>query len=243
MYFKYGSYKHADNEVDLTMITSVRMRSPRNRLVFTRWTLTCMGHFCESGQSAIKTKIEALRNAYIDDNKTAGLYHDDGTPSGHMLKNNTSIGGVKVVTLDWPRGGAGEYATGRTYRVVLQADYLNAEDQTYSFRETVQIMGTSDGDWDMILTPYGRPIPAQNHRYLPATIIQSGEIIGVQGWPILPAPMGNMMEHRDRRLVIHKSPKSMNRRLNMFYTTSYRYVFSTIGPVNAYPAQDYPPWR
>ena len=73
MYFKYGNYTHPDHEVDLVNIKHQRMYSKRNRVVFIRKTLQLQGHICTTGQDALRTAINNLKNAYAEDLQDAVL--------------------------------------------------------------------------------------------------------------------------------------------------------------------------
>ena len=158
MYLKYGSYTHASNTVEMSSITAQRMYSPRNRLWFTRYTMYVNGHFCVSGQDSITTTLAAFEKAYEDDWKDVVLYNDDGTKSRHWLSNARSINGVRVAAIKYPNNEA-EYATGRSYNITFQADYLNVEDQIFDFSETLQFIGGTGMDWDLVPSwPRGTPI-------------------------------------------------------------------------------------
>lgn len=63
MYFKYGSFRHDENDVDIIRVHSQRFMSPRNTAVFDRKTLHCQGRLCVTGQAAIRARIEYLEAA------------------------------------------------------------------------------------------------------------------------------------------------------------------------------------
>jgi hypothetical protein len=242
MYFKYGSYKHADNEVDITSFHIQRMYSPRNRMTFDRHTLILQGHLLADTQAELRTAIEALGAAYDRDYYDAGLYHDDGVRSAHGLDNSSSINGVRVHGLSYPNGGDGEYATGRTYSITLQADYLNLEDSIYSFEESIHLVGTGGPRWELVPRPRGLPIPLMVNEITPQYIVQQGEAIGWQAQPILPPPMlPEDWEHRDRRMVVVRSPQLIGRHGKYMWPIRWRYSFSTMAPLNIVMARpDYP---
>ncbi len=240
MYFQYGSYQHPDNTVDLTTIRAQRMYSPRNRLAFTRRTLHCQGHFCVSGQSAIKSTIGAFEAAYADDWKDAGLYHDDGTPSAHVLNNAKSINGVRVTSLSYPSVEA-EYASGRSFAITFQADYLNVEDQIWEFQERLQFYGGTGASWDLVPVFNGPPVLVVNSTHTVQKIVQSGSATGLEAPPLIPGPLlGVAYEHNDKRIIIRGSSQKIGRHANLLFPAKYRYVFSSVAPLNFYPRPDYP---
>lgn len=241
MYLKYGDYTFSDNSVDLSQITAQRMYSPRNRLAFTRYTMYCQGHFCISGgQSAIKTALQAFENAIADDWKDVILYHDDGTKSQHWLSNARSINGVRVVGQTYPSTEA-EYATGRSFSLVFQADYLNIEDQIWSFEETITFIGGGGPSWELVPTYSGPPRVVINSRWTPQRIIQQGNAVGLQAPPLIPAPLLQPnYEHNDQRVITRGSAQKIGRHANLLFPMQYRYVFSSARPMNFYPRPDYP---
>ena len=241
MYFKYGSFKHDDNDVNLTTMVQKRMYSPRNRLAFTRKTLYCLGQFCESGQANIKSKIEALESAYRDDWKDAGLYHDTGAKSPHFLSNNSSVNGVRVLSVNYPKGDPAEYATGRSYSIVLQADYLNVEDQIWSFQESLQFLGAGGPLWELVPTWTNEPAEVIYSSSTPQRIVQSGEVIGLEAPPIIPSPMlPTNYEHTSLRSWTRGSAQKIGRHANLLFPAQYRYVFSSKVPQSFFPRPDYP---
>lgn len=241
MYFKYGSFKHDDNDVNVTHVDAKRMYSPRNRLAFTRKTLHCLGHICETGQAAIKAKIEAIQAAYYDDWKDAGLYHDDGTKSAHFLDNSSSINGVRVLNLSFPKGDPAEYATGRSYSITLQADYLNVEDQIYNFSESLQFLGGCGPSWQLVPTYSGPPTLVVNSFNTVQRIIQRGTAVGLEAPPLIPGPLlPANYEHNDQRMIIRGSAQKIGRHANLMFPVQYQYVFSSVAPQNMFPRPDYP---
>lgn len=211
MYFKFRDFVHDANEVDLTMFQQEQVYSPRNKYVFLRKTMTIQGHFCVSGQSNIRSKLQALEEVYLSDLvASAGLYHDDGTPSAHFLDDKSSLNGVRVMALDYPKDEGGEYDTGRSYRIVLQADYLNPrllESHIWSWEETISMHGAGGPSWEMIPQFVGPPVKQINAMLTPQRFIQSGQSVGVTmhvtPFNVLP-PNGILFpeyEHGDRRIM------------------------------------------
>jgi hypothetical protein len=228
MYFKWDDYRHADGEVDVTMIQQQRMFSPRNRYVFIRKTLTVQGHLCVSGQDAIRSAINLLEDGYRYEWNTVGLYHDDGTPSAHVLDFNSSLNGIRLLTLDYPKEDGGEYATGRSFRAVFQADYLMHEMEIYSWEETIQVIGTGGPDWELVPQFIGPPLKQINCMQTPQIIIQSGEAVGITGYIQPPAPYWPNDEHGNRRSIIRGTCQKKGRLPggSLLWPTQWSYRFS-----------------
>jgi hypothetical protein len=245
MIFKFHGYKHPANEVDITSITQQRQYSPRNRVVFIRKTMTIQGHMCVSGQASIRDAIELMENAYEAEWHTVGLYHDDGTPSAHVLDFGTSLNGIRLLTLDYTKEDGGEYATGRSYRAVFQADYLpkcGVEDQVYSWDETVTVVGNGGPSWELVPQLYGDPIYQINATRTPQHVVQAGESVGVQGFIAPPAPYWPTQCHEDKILVEHGTAQKKGRNPpggSLLYPTKWRYSFSLM-PYNVPVAGVFP---
>jgi hypothetical protein len=209
--FKFGDYVHAANEVDVTMLTQQRMYSPRNFMVFLRKTLTIQGHICKSGTSAITAAIKALEAGYLKEIHSVGLWEDDGTTrTAHVLLSGTSAGclnGIRLLTLDYPKADGGEYATGRTFRAVFQADYITdegrdlIESQLYAWEETLTVVGAGGMDWELIPQFMGPPVFQVNCQITPQRVIQSGQSVGVLAHIAPPMPYWPANTHDNRTLV------------------------------------------
>jgi hypothetical protein len=249
VYFKYGNYTHDAGEIDMVNTTMRRMYSRRNRLMFKRWTMTLMGHFCiqddESNQDDIKDKIEAIKGAYLD-GADAILYHDNGTISSHYLKSNNCINGTRVMSLSFPRGGDGEYATGRTYQIQIQGD-VPAETGVAgitSFEETVMTRGTGGPLWEYVPRWIGPPQKNIIYNQSPRTVIQYGSSEALAGgWPYPPTPVVNSFdEHTDKRTVWYGSAKISGVNQNLLYPLRWRYTFqlNNVGTDAYYPHADTP---
>jgi hypothetical protein len=244
MYFKYGPFRHDDNDIDLVMVRSERMYSPRNSMVFDRKTLQCQGRICVSGQADIKARIQALESAYNYDPDfgDVGLFHDSGARSAHVLVAGDAINGVRCLKYEFPREEGGEYATYRSYNLVFQADYLNPDDTIYAFEESLRFQGSGGPSWELVPTFTQLPIAYINSFYTPQRVVQTGRAVGVQGWPILPGPIYPWLnEHTDRRVVQTESPQMIGIHAKLLYPISWRYEFSFIIPNSSgFPRLDYP---
>lgn len=243
MYLKWGSYVFDDNIVDLSHISAQRMHSPRHRLAFMRYTMHCEGHFCVSGQTNIRAKLDAFETALVDDWKDVALYHDDGTKSAHWLSNSRSINGVRVIQQTYPSVEA-EYASGRSFTITFQADYFDIEDQIWDFEESLTFLGTTGPRWHFVETFAGNPHAVITSLRTTQKIIQQGMAIGIQAPPILPTPLfPPNMEHLDQRMTTRGSAQKIGRHDNALFPVRYRYVFESLferPQVERYPRPDYP---
>ena len=104
MYFQYGNYQHAHGEVNLSLSKKAN-RNGRGFTAYSTWTMQIEGTLIGAGETAaelqdnIRAQILALENAYALDGFDAGLLHDDGTPTPHVLDSSASLGGGRWSTI------------------------------------------------------------------------------------------------------------------------------------------------
>ncbi len=142
MIYKYGSHAHQNNEVALTVAKRV-VESERGERLSTIITHTLEGFLKADTQAELTAEIVALEKAYEKNGVSAGLFYDNGsTKTPHYIDKNSSFGGMRVIEgPSYPDGTGAEYATYRTYRIVLQAEVAEAEENVTDFREKVTFSG------------------------------------------------------------------------------------------------------
>ncbi len=124
-YFKFGSYQHDDNEVNVVSLHKFRSRKRGLQHIEVR-RLQIYGELKLEGltQSQAIAKIQALENAYAADGFDAGLYYSDDTVTHNFLDTGSSIDGVHVVNFVFPKGDGSELVAQRSYSIVLQGEYF-----------------------------------------------------------------------------------------------------------------------
>jgi hypothetical protein len=245
MYFKYGGHTHPAGEVNLVNMEAIGLYTDRNERWATQYRMHITGELCYTGQSNLRPKIEELIAAYTDNDQDATLFESDGTASPHRLINADSITGVKVVHRSWPSDGPDEYATVRTFHIVLQATYLDADSGILSFEENVRIFqkaGEQEYRWRIgntytpVANPGGnRPFVINTPALIRQTIrpdqwqyvIQEGTLVGLQSYLIDQIPPPLFSEERERghrRIVSYGAPDWAGRGFIRF-PLSWRYEF------------------
>ena len=101
MFFKYGSFTHDENRVDLSSFQRRTIFNGRGIAQFEEITMRVSGVVLAATQAALTTKIEALEAAYDADGKDAGLFQDDGaggitTVTPHKIINSQTATGTRV---------------------------------------------------------------------------------------------------------------------------------------------------
>ena len=237
MYFQYGNYQHADNSVNLT----VAKRANQNSRGFTShvtWQMTLEGVLIPSSasQSQIKSDIQELESAYAFDGRDAGLYHDDGTVSPHFLQSSRTLGGVRVASFEWLKDQqTGEYATGRSFKIMLEADVPG--NVTYQiFTESISVVGTGGPRFVLLETLGGPPQRQKVANRTSVRATQSGRAIGFRQYPPYPRPLWPAVEQVDRRRQDKGSPRNLHGAY-IDWPISWSYSFLSHTPLGGIPGR------
>jgi hypothetical protein len=235
MFVKIGSYSHPANEVDEFVVNQQVVRNQRNRRQHVTKRLTLGGVLNASTQADIRTAIRELETAYARDDKSVGLYHDDGSASPHVLDSSKSIGGVRIVSVEYPSTDGAEYATGRTFRIVAEADYLDEQfDQLIAWQESLSFIGNCGPRDVHKLTLNGPPQKQTVHQRTVQTVTQRGSAVGFQGWPFVPSPLFPAALKNDQVQVEYVSPTANGNGFTN-YPANWSYVFESAVPLAGRP--------
>jgi hypothetical protein len=190
MIFKFGSFSHPVNEINLASFSQRRIFNGRAKPDTLRKTMILEGVFIGASASTITSAINARQTAYLGAPQDAGLYLDDGTtPTSHVLDSSDSETGVNCIAFDFPEGSPAEYATGRKFRVELQADYLDDEaSEIVAYKETVSFQGTGGPRIIWVENDTAAPVAQQVSAYTPVYAQQSGFCVGRTDYLTVPNP-------------------------------------------------------
>lgn len=193
MYVQYGEYQHPADEVNLVNYEVIPRYSERRRRVSFRFRVHVMGEILVTDglttaaqvQSDLDTKINALVNAYAENDKYWGLYHDDGTVTRHRLNNAdaAALTPVQVSYRSWPRGKPEEYATQRTFHIILEQEVKSAESQILAYSESVVFDGDTGPYYRWYQLPNGLATYQLVHGNTIQVIRQFGRCVMFEAWP------------------------------------------------------------
>lgn len=235
MYFQYGSYQHAENSVNLTVSKRANLNA-RGFTSHTTWQMTLEGVLIPSNatQTQIRNDIQQLEIAYSVDGRDAGLYHDDGTVSPHFIRSSTTLGGTRVVEFEWMKDeNDGQYATGRSYRITIEAD-VPSNVAYQQFNESISVRGTGGPRFVLLETLAGPPQKQIVNRRTVIRATQSGSAVGFRTYPPYPKPLWPQHEKLDRRRQDKAAPTTLHgARINWPITWSYE--FESFGPLAGVP--------
>lgn len=192
MIFKYDTFTNYGRPVNVITVAKPPIYSPRGQIVARRDMIVIEAEVVDVSQAALKTKIQAVEAAYIDNNgHDAILYHLDGvTESAHKLDNSSSVSGVKVMDFRWTDKSNVEYALRRSYSVTLQADYDPAVVPVYvSYEDSLSFQGNAGPRvvWDELIT--GSPVSHQTAAVTLRRMTHSGRAVGLYARPLPPSPL------------------------------------------------------
>jgi hypothetical protein len=226
MYARYGSYQHPANEANLEHIDYKCRYSTRLRKLTTIITMRIGGELLPSAstQAAIDAAIDQLQTAYSIDGFNFGFFTDADVLTNHrMISTDPScVCPVRVISRSFPKGEPAEFATKRTYSIVLQAEFLTPESNLVEAHETIEYFGNAGPRWEVVET-YEGPIRQLVNQRTSQKIVQSGRLVALRTHILPPGPLLPAYEHQDLRYVKLGSGRVVGR-MPLFYPTEYTYV-------------------
>jgi hypothetical protein len=249
MYLQYGNFRHSLGETTLIISRLPRKASNGDTIGYTeRWDIS--GMVLGATQALITAGINAIESAYSQNGKNAILFLSDGTTkSAHQLLTQYAIGGVRVAQpVQFPKSDPGEYATGRSYQLALEADFgfdegdgaNNGQGQNtiLQWSETLSITGDGGPKFVIRETLNTAPIAMQTRRVTKCRATQSGTAVGLTGYPPVPPPIWPQWLIHDEKTVVRSTPQqtgSGSQAQRTEYPVSWSYQFESTGPLQGYP--------
>lgn len=207
MYLKYGSYSHGSNECAIA-ISKQAIHTPDHGLtaVVERWEI--MGELHAATVAALTTAINALEAAYATHGGDLALYEDGGTITSHAIISNQTNSGTKIVQPPhYPEGKGAEYATFRSYAIVVEAERPVVATGLISYAETISTQGTGGPEWGYLLPITGPPQPQVFTQFSIATIVQEGYAVALDAYPLANPPVLPNDEIGSLRRIRYELPR------------------------------------
>lgn len=233
MFLRYGAFNHDIGEAAVT-ITRQKLVNAHGLDHAERVTWDIQGILHSNpvdGQGGLTAKIGTLRSAYLDDGFDLFLLTDEGIPTAHALISASSLSGTRIIQgPSFPVGSGVEYATRRTYRIVVEADFPSNH-ILLEWTETISWTGSLGPEWvylPLMTQPPQKQIVA-NFTTLKAT--QAGRAAGNGAYIFPPGPIWPAAEHSIRRQAV-KSVRPDNSGIR---DTSWKYEFEHIGTLQGQP--------
>ncbi len=247
MYFRYGTYQHADNSVALMSFLVRPQRTPRGRRMTSRVQMHCAGEVVIDqasltplqAQDDLHTKIAAIESAYSVDYQDAGFYRDDGDVTTHFISSSdvNNLTGNCVSYFNWTPGDNEQFATRRSFRFGIHADFLDAYSDIIDYTDTITKTGTGGPIRGWTRLPNGLSVPKQESLYSVQTIVHAGYSVRLSTWGSPPAPLAtgvNYLEHLTQ--IKYTAPKKWgNVGKWAVYKTEWKYFYAFPTNQNIFP--------
>lgn len=235
MYFRYGSYQHPANEVNIDRFVISSRITNRGRRRSQIYQMHISGELLYSTQSELTDRIQGLIAAYDQNFQDAGFFQDDDAPTPHRLPNSADcVSGVQVVQRSWPVGDAAEYATKRTFSVVLQAEYDRPDSEILEYSEQFQYLGNGGPCFEVVNQYEGDPIVQRLHEKTAQRIVQTGTSLGLNGYVLPFGAAFPAFEHGNLRQESPGTPKQQGLRFQE-YPFAWTYYMTLPAPVTTFP--------
>jgi len=149
----YGSYEHPI--MPAIVMTAERVGRPGGAAQAWRrhWDMT--GNLHGAGPAAVQVLVDALEAAYVD-GASLELRADDGTTVLDSLDQDDSLTGVRVARgPEYPEGRGAQFATHRTYRIGVEAEYLTEAAPSETAWGGYMTSEVTDGQGQVLITRSG----------------------------------------------------------------------------------------
>lgn len=201
MFLKYGSYQHADGEVDISVSKNAVMTARGTvEKVVEQWKIS--GILRDSTSAGLSTQALALETAYATNGLDLCLFHSVGVASHLHMNPAVATGGIRVLNFNFPKGAdKGEFANARHYEITVEAIYPNLNDGLLQFQETITFNGTGGPRYAYIEVLNGPPVRQQVCEQTLCHMTQSGHAVGLFTYPAVPQPLWPFYEDEPARQI------------------------------------------
>jgi hypothetical protein len=126
-----------------------------------------------------------------------------------------------IVPPSFPKGDGAEYATYRTYQVVLECVVPDTRSRLIHYSESYEFSGTGGPDWGFMRPLEGELQAQMFTQKTEVRLVQSGTAVGNDYYPLPPGPVYPKNEHEPSRRIRRDLPSPGKRER----ITSWSYVF------------------
>lgn len=247
MFFRYGSYQHPQNEIELAQFNITPKRSANGIRVSTMFTMHLQGELYvddgiitkDQAQANLTNKINLLIDAYKDDYKDCGFYQDNGLPTPHVLPNNhpDNLSGNIIIHRNWPMGDGNEYATKRTFTIGIQAEFKNAYSQVVSYEDSIVQQGDGGAEVQWYTRRFGAPQFQVAANQTLVIYKHSGGMTALDAYPIPPMPLYSRPYYLGHLTKIARKGPQRFARGYRYYTVEWNYIYVLPAPALILPTR------
>ncbi len=236
MQLKWGTYAWDANSVEIGKTVDYSFDDAERPFSY-RVTLHTSGRLFATGQAALTVAESALQTALSVPYKDLIFFNDDLSKSAIQLTTADSLTGVVIDNIRFGSTHGAEYATIRSFEFTAHAEYRlpRALNSLLSYKETFQYSG--GGPLFAVQEALdGPPVRVMIRRRTMFRVVQSGEAVGFNGYPPVPA-LAFPAFHRGEPQVRRESPRRRGGSYQSF-PISWEYTFESPGPLTGIPT----PW-
>lgn len=243
MILKWGAYAHQNNEVWFDLSRRA-IFSPAGKRFKIREIWTIQGVLRGTSQADLTTKTAALETAYASDgNKDLIFYLDDGTTeTTHKRLASSTINGLRVTQpVSWTAGASGlwgagiEYQRVRSFRVVVECEYLDLESSLLAYFESVTYQPTGS-EFVIQETLTGSPEKYTTQASIRIVGKQQGYAIGATSYP----SVATSLYPSDTRARLSYTGKKLSGDFGLNQSTKFvsfwKYHFESVSALSSNPA-------
>jgi len=244
MYATYGAYQFDADRLSWVFREEAKLDSSGVPFAYTpRYDLNYYCAVPDTGnnaadQLALTAKLDALRAALLVPYQDFTIYDNGGQPIYRPLRNNDTVGGVKVLALpSFPRGtrDAGFYTTFVEVEFSIGAETTapaagGGNNPVIRWSESVTFIGNGGPRWVSQTMIEGPPRGEQTAQQTPIKCVQEGQGTGYSTWLNFPPPLFDARyEHGEMRQRRKMTPTNKVGGVSTEYPMSWQYHFEFNG--------------
>lgn len=239
MYLKIGGRLRPFNEADAS-ITYTPVFDGLRRMVSVRQTWQIDGVVVQqtnATQTSMTAKLMVLEQDFGQYRPDLVFLEDNGTtPSALQLLASTCLDGPRLTNFSFPKDPNKVYSNGHPYTATMEADVLalGAGNAILEFSEEVVDEGT--GGWERVHVGGAINLPEEQigTQFHPYLYRQSGTIVGLFDYPLIPPPLWPSKLKRQNPQIIDVSPEIVGA-VDQRFRRSYTYLFESAYPLTGRP--------
>lgn len=251
MYLKRGDYTHPLNDAALRWRV-LPVYADNLILYGQRVVVHIKGMLEGANASAISTAMSNLENAYASTSGNLVLLENDGTTETHLkITGSDTVGGIRLIRLEFPTVEEGEFVSYVTYEIEVEAGFggtsifgggNSGQSTILRWSESLSFRGNGGPRTVIHELRNGPPRKQQVSQFTPIYATQAGEGVGLFRHPTAPGPIWRQYEDGWAREIRYHSADTVGggsgsglQQQERQFRTTWSYSFSAPQPLQASP--------
>lgn len=179
MRVKYGNFLFEPWEAGIA-INAQAVNSPSGFRKTLMVRVDIEGEVCTTDQYAVTARLDQIYAAMVN-YQDLSLLHDDNSPAHHVLLSNhvDNLSGNQVRQISYPQTVGNEYANGRKFRYVVEAELAAPESQIIEWVDHIQLVGNAGPQYRWVTNPQWGSYPELVSLSSPQRVEHIGYAIGM----------------------------------------------------------------